>query len=94
MTLRMKRYKQLRYKGNSQKCLKHHNHSTVRKRQSGAGFSPWEQSVENPHRMKENLLWERKIAFLNVAYKIPYLRVLQFLRTKSCLERDWGIIKC
>lgn len=24
--------------------------------------------------MKENLLWERKIAFLNVAYKIPYLK--------------------
>ena len=94
MTLRMKRYKRLRYTGNSQQCLKHHNHGPGRKRRSWAGFPPWEQSVENPHRMKENLLWERKIAFLNVACKIPHLRVLQFLRTKSCPEGDWGIIKC
>lgn len=59
-----------------------------------AGFSPWKQSVENPHRVKENLLWERKIAFLNVACTIPYLWALQFLRTKSCPECDWGIIRC
>ena len=90
MTLRMKRYKRLRYTGNSQQCLNHHNHSPVRKRRSRAGFPPWEQSVENPHRMKENLLWERKIAFLHVACKIPHLRVLQFLRTKILSWRRLG----
>lgn len=44
--------------------------------------------------MKENLLWERKIAFLNVACTIMYLGVLKLLRTKSCPAYDWGIIKC